>query len=85
MTIKQYVRFQGICPEKNKLDQIRNILLAAVIDFNVRNIWKTVPDSYKSKMWDFNPLNERMHPDKFIRLTIGQSAVCLIFDKTSDS
>ena len=45
----QNVRFQGgiLCPEKCQLDKIRNSRLAATIDFNMRNIWKTVPDSYR--------------------------------------
>ena len=30
--------------EKFQLDEIQNGRLAAVIDFNLRNIWKTVPD-----------------------------------------
>ena len=46
MTIKKNVQYQvGICPEKCQLDQIHNGQLDAVIDFNMGNIWKTVPDS----------------------------------------
>ena len=46
ITIKRNVRFQeGICPKKIQLDQIKNCQLAAIIDFNMCNIWKTVPDS----------------------------------------
>ena len=37
ITIKQNVPFQ---PE-----QIKNDRFAAIIDFNMRNIWKTMPDS----------------------------------------
>ena len=44
--MKQNVRFQGgICPEKCQLDKIKNGRLAAIIDFSMHNILKTVPDS----------------------------------------
>ena len=34
------------CPEKFQLYQIQNGQLAAIIDFNMRNIGKTVPDMW---------------------------------------
>ena len=38
--------FQGrVCPEKIQLDQIKNGRISAIIDFDMHNIWKTVPDS----------------------------------------
>ena len=44
--IKQNVRLQGgICTKTFQLDKIKNGRLAAIIDFNMRNIWKTVPGS----------------------------------------
>ena len=44
--MKQNVQFQGgICPEKSQLNQIQNSRLEAIIDFDMGNIWKTVPNS----------------------------------------
>ena len=43
ITIKQNVRFQvEMCPEKFQVivDQIKNGRLSAIIDFNMRNVWK---------------------------------------------
>ena len=45
----------GICPEKFQLDQIQNGQFAAIIDFNMHNIWKTMRGSWtfimKQNMW----------------------------------
>ena len=42
INIKQDVQLQrGICPEKFQFDKIPNGQLVAIIDFNMRNIWKT--------------------------------------------
>ena len=39
--------FQGrICPEKFQVDQIQNGRLSAIINFNMPDIWQTVPDNY---------------------------------------
>ena len=47
ITIKQIVRLQGgIYLDKFQLDKISNERLAAIIDFSMRNIGKTVPDRY---------------------------------------
>ena len=47
ITIEPDVRFQwGICPEKFELDVIKNDRLVAIIDYNMRKVWKTVPDHY---------------------------------------
>ena len=44
--MKKNVQFQGeICPEKFQLDQIENGQLSAIINFNMPDTWKTVPDS----------------------------------------
>ena len=46
ITIKQNVPFHGgVCPENFQPEQIKNDRFAAIIDFNMRNIWKTMPDS----------------------------------------
>ena len=37
---------RGICPEKFQLYKIRNGWHAAIIDLNMNNIWKTVPNNY---------------------------------------
>ena len=44
--IEQMCQFSGGggCPEKIKLNKIHNFRHAAIIDFNMRNIWRTVPD-----------------------------------------
>ena len=36
---------EGICPEELELDQIPNYFLSAIIDFNMPDIWQTVPGS----------------------------------------
>ena len=43
----------GICPEKGQHDQIQNGRLAAIIDFNLRNIWKTVKPLLNNKKCGF--------------------------------
>ena len=50
------MRFQGrLCPEKYKLGQIKNDQLEAIIDFDMGNIVKTLPDSktiiIKQNVW----------------------------------
>ena len=46
ISIKQNVRFQvGICPEEFQLDQIQNVRLSAIINFNIPDIWQTEPDT----------------------------------------
>ena len=46
IAIKQNVRFQGgVCTGKIQLYQIKNGRLVAIIDLNMRDIWKTVPVS----------------------------------------
>ena len=41
--MEQNVRFQGgICLQEFQLDQIENQWIAAIIDFIMLNIWKTV-------------------------------------------
>ena len=46
ITIKQNVQFQvGICSVKFQLDQIKNGRLSAIINFNMPDIWQTVPYS----------------------------------------
>ena len=48
-TIKQYVKFQGgICSAKFQLDLIQNGRLAAIIDFNICNIYCNVLDRYQT-------------------------------------
>ena len=43
---EQNLRFRGgICREKYQLDHIQNGGLAAIIDFDMRSIWKTVSDN----------------------------------------
>ena len=44
--MEQNERFpEGMSPEKIQVDPVLNRRLAAIIDFNMRNIWKVVPDS----------------------------------------
>ena len=45
--IKQIVRFQGwiYALKKSQHDQIQNSRLSAIINFNMLDIWQTVPDS----------------------------------------
>ena len=46
ITIEQNVQFQaGVCPDNIQLEQIQNGRLVVIIDFNMRNIWQTLPDS----------------------------------------
>ena len=66
MTIKQNVWFQeGICLENCQLDQIQNGRLSAIIDYNMHNIWKTVPDSWTITVKQNVLLHGRMHTEKF--------------------
>ena len=46
ITIEQKVWFQGgICSLKFYVNKILYGRLVIIVDFNMRNIWKTIPDS----------------------------------------
>ena len=49
----------------NKLDQIINVRIAAIIDFIMRNIWKTVSDSQTNTVKQYVRLQRGICPEKF--------------------
>ena len=60
------VRLQGgICPEKFPIHQIQNGRLIAIINFNMPNIWQTVPNSYTITVERNVFFQVRICPEKF--------------------
>ena len=56
---------QKTCPEKYQLAKIKTGRIAAIVDFNMRNIWKTVLDNYIINIKQNVRLHGRVHPEKF--------------------
>ena len=60
------MQFQGrICPETFHLDKIENGALVIIVDFNMRNIWKTVPDNQNITIEQNVRFLRGLYPEKY--------------------
>ena len=60
------MQFQGrICPETFHLDKIKNGALVIIVDFNMRNIWKTVPDNQNITIEQNVRFLRGLYPEKY--------------------
>ena len=55
----------GICPAKFQLDHIQNSRQSAMINFNMPDIWQTVPDSLNSTVKENVRFQVGIYPEKF--------------------